>query len=57
MLLLLLLRQVSWVKTRGKEGKVVYIYGLRRRAGQAASLSKPVSSSSSSPGLMWLRAQ
>lgn len=56
-MLLLLLRQVSWVKTRGKEGKVVYIYGLRRRAGQAASLSKPVSSSSSSPGLMWLRAQ
>ncbi|WIA11404.1 hypothetical protein OEZ85_011522 [Tetradesmus obliquus] len=33
---------VSWVKTRGKEGKVVYIYGLRRRAGQAASLSKPI---------------
>jgi hypothetical protein len=40
--------QVSWVKTRGKEGLVVYIFGLKRRAGQAASLSKPVSSRSSS---------
>jgi hypothetical protein len=34
------------VKTRGKEGLVVYIFGLKQRIGQAASLSKPVSSSS-----------
>jgi hypothetical protein len=39
--------QVSWVKARGKEGKVVYIFGLKRRTGQAASLSKPVRRSSS----------
>jgi hypothetical protein len=45
--------QVSWVKTRGNQGLVVYIFGLRRRLGQAASLSKPVSSGSSSSCVMW----
>lgn len=36
--------QVSWMKTLGKEGQVVYIFGLKRRPGQEQSLSKPVSS-------------
>lgn len=31
------------MKTLGKEGKVVFIFGLRRRPGQEQSLSKPVS--------------
>eukprot|EP00878_Enallax_costatus_P019089 GHUV01020128.1.p1 GENE.GHUV01020128.1~~GHUV01020128.1.p1 ORF type:complete len:651 (+),score=201.01 GHUV01020128.1:688-2640(+) len=33
---------VSWIKTLGKEGQVVYIFGLKRRAGQPPSLSKPI---------------
>jgi hypothetical protein len=45
------------VKTRGKEGKVVYIFGLKRRTGQAASLSKPVSSSSSKAASSGLQLQ
>ena len=35
--------QVSSMKTLGKQGTEVYIFGLKRRPGQDPSLSKPVS--------------